>query len=312
MTRLISLSHRQHRATQTCYPTEMYLTQETASVLPPRPWTTHLHHRARLEMAQCQANPPTIPILSVIGEGRKWTHLFWPLVCFRGHTNRTSVSQLDRASIPALCTIKSWQDMTWNLYLFFFFFVGFELPCFFIYFFPLIIWPWGGWYPPRANGGGSTVDRAGEPRPRRTQFHMKIQSAYGFPWWLFPSLPLINSEAPVIHAMSTLALFSWPTPPASILTLESCRTVIPTASEHGVCKIPSQGVLVLTIYLWSQDKSWAFSTVDTMMGPQCRGMRAADLSLTGPLPWFPGCFGFWHASEICSCSEVILFCFSKK
>lgn len=98
------------------------------------------------------------------------------------------------------------------------------------------------------------------------------------------SLPLINSEAPVIHAMSSLALFSWPTPPASILTLESCRTVIPTASEHGVCKIPSQGVLVLTIYLWSQDKSWAFSTVDTMMGPQCRGMRAADLSLTGPLP----------------------------
>lgn len=79
-------------------------------------------------------------------------------------------------------------------------------------------------------------------------------------------LPPINSEAPVIHAMSSLALFSWPTPPASILTLESCRTVIPTASEHGVCKIPSQGVLVLTIYLWSQDKSWAFSTVDTMMG----------------------------------------------
>lgn len=102
------------------------------------------------------------------------------------------------------------------------------------------------------------------------------------------SLPLINSEAPVIHAMSSLALFSWPTPPASILTLESCRTVIPTASEHGVCKIPSQGVLVLTIYLWSQDKSWAFSTVDTMMGPQCRGMRAADLSLTGAIAVIPG------------------------
>lgn len=100
----------------------------------------------------------------------------------------------------------------------------------------------------------STVDRADTPRPRRTQFEDTYTTVCMD--LLDGALSLVNSEAPVISIPVHSSLVPWPThPPASILTLESCRTVIPTASEHGVCEIPSQGALVLTIYLRSQDRS---------------------------------------------------------
>lgn len=110
-------------------PNRKYLTQK-ASVSPPspHPWTTHLHRRARLEMAHSQANLPTIPILSVIGEGRKWTHLFSLLVFFE-------VTQIEHlcpnwTGLQSLHFALSSLGKTWHETFMFSSFIGFELPCF--------------------------------------------------------------------------------------------------------------------------------------------------------------------------------------
>lgn len=128
-----AIIHRKHRqVTQQEVP-------DTRSTCDP----TSLNHAsasAQLEMAH-QANLPTIRSYLINDRGvSKWTHLFWR-ACFEVAHNRQSV-ELDWFSIPALCTIKSWQDMTWNSDVLFFLFIWID------YYFIMILALPSSPYPP--------------------------------------------------------------------------------------------------------------------------------------------------------------------
>ena len=143
MTRLISLSHHQHRATQTCYPTES-TSHKKQHLCPP-----HV-----LEPRICITEPGwkwrsvrPIPPRSL---SYQWSGRVENGRIYFGFWSFFEVTQIEHlcpnwTGLQSLRFALSSLGKTWlETFIFSFYFVGFELPCFFyIYFFPLIIWPWG-------------------------------------------------------------------------------------------------------------------------------------------------------------------------
>lgn len=136
MTRLISLSHHQHRATQTCYPTES-TSHKKQHLCPP-----HV-----LEPRICITEPGwkwrsvrPIPPRSL---SYQWSGRVENGRIYFGFWSFFEVTQIEHlcpnwTGLQSLRFALSSLGKTWlETFIFSFYFVGFELPCFFyIYFFP--------------------------------------------------------------------------------------------------------------------------------------------------------------------------------